>query len=342
MRDKRLYIFPAIFVLVMAPVFIVALLTYRPGQSASGEDCPTVPAVAPHSHGSALASTVKDDMQLLMNVSAAAELYEVVDGSLQICGEISGEMKHVTVDVYDARLHLGERLPVTVSLIIRHAESGVTVIEAAAPAMYSPGHGYHFGDNFMLPADTAFDWTVTISPVNALRQEGAQNFWLEPVEWEGHFALDADGNVIGQAAKVQPIGEFTESGLHVMLGTHAAIPLYVVDSTTTPQEMEPGSRYFVVDVTDHAVNYEEKLPGAEVVLTFSQGETRFDVPLEPVISPVYGFHYGTNVALGEGNWEITVNVAGLDFLRHAGAAVNLARKPISGTFEYIAGGENND
>jgi hypothetical protein len=334
MRDKKLYIFPVIFVLVMVPVFIVALLTYRPGQSASGKDCPSVPAVISHSHGAALASTIKGDMQLLMNVSAAAPLYEVVDGSLQICGETSGEMKHITVDVNDARLNLGERLPVTVSLTIRRADNGLTVIEATAPAMYSPGHGYHFGDNFLLPAGTEYEWTVIISPVKALRQAGAQQFWLDPVEWEGRFELDADGNVMGQAAKVTPIGDFTESGLHVMLGTHDAAPLYAVDSTTTPQEIEPGSRYFVVDVTDHAVNYEEKLPGADVVLTFRQGETVLDVPLEAVISPVYGFHYGANVALGPGTWQITVTVAGLDFLRHAGAAVDLAQKPISSTFEY--------
>jgi hypothetical protein len=99
-------------------------------------------------------------------------------------------------------------------------------------------------------------------------------------------------------------------------------------------EAGPDSRYFAVDVTDHAVNYEEKLPGAVVTLIFERGGESFEVVLDPVISPIYGFHYGANVALGPGEWQITVRVEGMDFLRHAGAAVTLARKAVSGSFAY--------
>ena len=110
------------------------------------------------------------------------------------------------------------------------------------------------------------------------------------------------------------------------------------DGESAPLPLEPGSRYFVVDVTDHAVNYEEKLPGAEVMLIFERGGESIEVRAEPVISPLYGFHYGANVALDEGDWQITVQVGGLDFLRHAGAAVSLARNPISDPFAYTAAG----
>ena len=101
-------------------------------------------------------------------------------------------MKHVTVDVIDARFGLGERLPVTIALAIQRADSGETVVEATAPAMYAPGHGYHFGDNYVPPSGAAYDWTFTISPVEALRQEGTEDLWLEPVEWRGSFTLDAE------------------------------------------------------------------------------------------------------------------------------------------------------
>jgi hypothetical protein len=53
-----------------------------------------------------------------------------------------------------------------------------------------------------------------------------------------------------------------------------------------------------------------------------------------VISPLYGFHYGANVAPEPGKWQIVVEVSQLDFLRHAGAAVNLARAPVRGSFEF--------
>jgi uncharacterized protein involved in high-affinity Fe2+ transport len=337
MHDKRLLIFPIIFALVLIPVMVVALLVYQPGDSSADCDCSSVANAQPHSHGAGLASELRDGMQLIMNVSAGAELYQLVDGKLELCGELTGDMKHVTVDVLDARFGLGERLPVTVELVIRRADTGETVVEATAPAMYAPGHGYHFGDNFVLPGGATYDWTFTISPVQALRQEGTQDLWLEPVEWRGSFTLDAEGNVAGRAASLAVIGDFVRSGLHVTLSEGPPVQLYAPDGAggTMPVPLEPGSRYFVVDVTDHAVNYEEKLPGAKVTLTFARGGESFDVQAEPAISPVYGFHYGANVALDSGEWQITVEVGGLDFLRHAGAAVSLARNPISAAFDYL-------
>jgi len=332
MRTK--IVFPVVFMLVMVPVSVAALLLYQPDQGVSGAAPPTA---VPHSHGVGLASTVKGDMQLIFNVSPAAQLYQVVEGKLELCGDGSLDaMKHITLDVKDARLSLGERLPVRVHFSIQDADSGDTVIEADTPAMVAAGHGYHFGDNFMLPNDAHYAWTVTVSPVQALRQEGAQSFWLEPITWEGSFRLDAQGNVI-KAAGVQPIGDFTKGGLHVSLSHQAAVQLYEVTESgeSIPQDLPPNSRYFLVDVTDHILNYEEKLPGATITLTFQQADTEFSTVLPAVISPTYGFHYGANVTLSPGMWQITVTVEGLDILRHAGAAVGLTRGAVSGTFEYM-------
>ena len=336
MSGHRSLIYPIIFALVLAPIFITLLITYEPG----GGTCNcTVQAVA-HTHGTALASMVQDDMQLIFNVSPAAQLYQVVDGKLELCGGdiTDADMKHITVDVLDARLALGERLPVQVEITVRGHDSGQIVVQAGAPAMYAPGHGYHFGDNFRVPGGAAYDWDVVVSPVTALRQEGAQNLWVEPVTWSGSFEIAADGTVSGKAPALQKIGEFTSGGLHVMFSHEDARALYSVqENSTTALEVAPGSRYFVVDVTDHVVNYEEKLPGAEVVVTFRQGDQKIEVPFLPVISPVYGFHYGANVALTPGTWQITVEIEGLDFMRHAGpAAARLAQKPVSGSFEFVS------
>jgi hypothetical protein len=322
MFDKRLLlIIPIAFIAVVTPFVIMALMDYNPGSSGNC-DCTTAPLTVPHSHGGGLETAVTNGMQLILNVSSAAELYQVVDGKLQLCGDsLTDDMKHVTVDVIDARLMLGERLPVNVALEIRRADTGEVVVQAAAPAMYAPGHGYHFGDNFILPGGADYAWAVTVSPVEALRQGGAQDVWLEPVTWDGEFSLNADGTVTGKAAPVQLIGDFSKNGLHVTLGY---------------QDAMPDSRYFVVDVTDHAVNYEEKLPGADVTLTFRQDSAEVTTALQPVISPVYGFHYGANIALEPGTWNVTVDVAGLDFLRHAGAAVSLPRGTISGELVYTA------
>jgi hypothetical protein len=51
------------------------------------------------------------------------------------------------------------------------------------------------------------------------------------------------------------------------------------------------------------------------------------------MSPAYGFHYGANVVLAPGKWQITVQIDHLDFLRHASAAIKLPQKPVSATFE---------
>ena len=82
MRDKRLLIFPAVFALVLIPVLVVALLIYQPNDSSADCDCSTTANLQPHSHGSGLVSEIRDGMQLIMNVSAAAELYQLVDGKL--------------------------------------------------------------------------------------------------------------------------------------------------------------------------------------------------------------------------------------------------------------------
>lgn len=340
MSTKRLWIFPLVFVIVLVPVLVAALVIYQPGKA---EDCDcsgqTV-SFAPHSHGVGLVKAIEGDMQLIFNVSPAAQLYHVVEGTLQVCGDISEpDLKHVTVDVYDARLALGERLPVTVDLVIHRADDGRKVVDAGAPAMYAPGHGYHYGDNFRLLPGVAYDWTVSISPVEVLRQEGAQTLWTEPVEWSGSFALDAGGQVVKTDAGLQTVGQFSASGLHVMLSTEPARALYAVtDDATAVQDPPAGSQYFVVDVTDHMINYEEKIPGARVTVTFVQGDTVMSVPFEPVISPVYGYHYGANVALEPGTWDVTIVVGGLDFLRHAGAAVSLPRGSIEGTLSYAVEG----
>jgi hypothetical protein len=335
MQGKKLFIFPAIFIAVLLPVAVAALLIYTPGEDA--DECgPTTLDLPPHSHGYGLVSTMKNDMQLIMNVSDAAELYQLNDeGRLELCGgDLTGEAKHITVDVNDARLALGERLPVTVTLTVRDQATGAVYIDARdAPAMYAPGHGYHFGDNYLVPNGATYDWTVTVSPVQALRQDGAQNLWSEPVTWAGSFTLDDAGNVTGKASGVQTIGDFIGQGLHVTLSYEPdAVPLYEADGATVATG--DASHYFVVDVTDHAVNYEEKLPGAEVTLTFAQGDESFEARAQPVISPDYGFHYGANVALPPGEWTITVHVAGLSFMRHAGSALGVGRAAISEDFTF--------
>jgi hypothetical protein len=232
-------------------------------------------------------------------------------------------------------LALVERLPVTVSLEVRRADTGAVIVQAAAPAMYAPGHGYHFGDNYRVPPGATYEWTVTISPVQALRQEGAQDLWLEPVEWSGRFTLDEQGRVIGSSAP-QMIGEVVRDGLHIVLSyLDEPRQLYAVqDGVSEPLEIESGSRYYLVDVTDHAVNYEQKLPGATVTVTFRRYGVEIIVPFQPVIAPGLGFHYGANVPLEPGDWRADVEVSGLDFLRHAGAALSLARAPVRESFDF--------
>ncbi len=336
MADRKTLVYLLVFVLALVPALAIALLTYRPGDD--GECASAVPATyAPHIHATGLAVEIKDGMQLIFNVSPAAQLYQVVDGALELCGGdlTDADLKHITVDVSDAALALGERLPVEVSLEVRRQDSGAVVVQASAPAMVAPGHGYHFGDNYRVPAGAAYDWTVTISPVLALRQEGAQDLWLEPVVWTGSFTLDDEGRVVGQTDALALIGELTQDGLHIMLSHQDARPLYAVEEgAAVPVPPEPLSRYYVVDVIDHAVNYEAKLPGATVTVTFRRYGTALVVPFPAVISPEYGFHYGANVALEPGDWTVDVEVSGLDFLRHAGAAVSLARAPVRASFDF--------
>ncbi len=336
MHGSKLLIYPLIFLLVLVPVFVIALITFRPGDN---DDCPTTAPIsyAAHTHSAGLVTETRDGMQLIFNVSPAAQLYQVVEGQLQLCGGdiTDAELKHITVDVNDATLALGERLPVTVSLEVRRADTGTVIVQAAAPAMYAPGHGYHFGDNYRVPAGATYEWTVTISPVQALRQEGAQNLWLEPVEWSGRFSLDEQGQVIGSSTP-QLIGEVMRDGLHIVLSyLDEPRQLYAVqDGVSEPLEIEPGSRYYLVDVTDHAVNYEQKLPGATVTVTFRRYGVEITVPFQPVIAPGLGFHYGANVPLEPGDWRADVEVSGLDFLRHAGAALSLARAPVRESFDF--------
>ncbi len=338
--DRKAWIYPLVFAAVLVPVLVVALLTFDPRAKA---ECPAAaPLPAAHTHGTALASAVVGDMQLVFNVSQAAQLFELVDGSLQVCaGDLTdSNLKHITLDVNDARLALGERLPVEVGLVVRRADTGATVLQAGAPAMYSAGHGYHFGDNYLLAPAATYEWEVTVSPVHALRQEGAQDLWREPVTWQGSFSLDADGAVVEAPAAAPVVGEFTQGGVHVTLSVEPPQALYEVnDGTSTAVEIPADSRYFRVDVTDHAVNYEEKIPGAVVTVTFRQADREQVVTLPGVISPRYGYHYGANVALAPGDWAVTVAVGGLDFLRHAGTALSLPRGTISGTFTYTAPAE---
>lgn len=337
LKNRNALAVPAVFLLIVAVVVGVIVIASQSGVNAA--DCPQSAAqpaaVAPHAHGAGIASVVKDDVQLIFNVSPAAELYQVVDGQLQACsGDLgTGELKHVTLDVNDARLILGERLPVDVRLTISRSDTGEVVLDARAPAMVAAGHGYHYGDNFLLPNDATYTWDVEVSPVKALRQAGAQDLWLEPVRWQGEFTLEADGTVTGKGASPQVIGDFTQSGLHVTLSRQDAVQLYDVSQsgTSRAQDLPGDSTYFVVDVTDHAVNLEEKIVGAAVTLVFTQGDHSFEVDAPAVISPTYGFHYGANVSLGPGEWQIEVTVGGLDFLRHAGAAISLPRNPVTGT-----------
>lgn len=348
MQDKKVFLIPLVFIAVLIPTMIAALLLFRPDEEDADCDCSgALPAVAPHSHGMALAREMQDSMQLLFNVVGAAEVYDVQDGRLQPVAEPDPAMKHVTVDVLDAEIALGERLPVSVQLVVRDAQTGEAVIEDDAPAMYAPGHGYHFGDNYPLAPGKTYDFHVTVSPVEALRLEGTHDRWLEPVEWEGSFSLDEEGNVEGAAMMMEMVGEYSRQGIHVIVYAHHPETLYeVVDGEAQPvgsqdfdnmahdENATSAARYFAVDVTDHAVNYEEKLVGADVTLTFTQDDNSFEVALPPVISPVMGFHYGANVALEPGEWTITATVAGLDFQRHAGAAVSLPLGAVSGDLTY--------
>lgn len=341
-----MFLIPLVFVAVLVPVMLGALIIFRPGQGEAECDCTgALPAVAPHSHGLALARENRDQMQLIFNVTPAAELYDVVEGRLQQVSGKDAALKHVTIDVLDADLALGERLPVAVHLIVRNATSGETVIDDDAPAMYAPGHGYHFGDNYPLAPGARYDWYVTISPVQALRLDGTEDRWLEPVEWDGSFSLDAEGNVEDKPMAMQTVADFTRQGVHVLVHAHHAETLYEVrDGAAHPVEADAHApaghsaaenvRYFAVDVTDHAVNFEEKLLGASVTLTFTQGDTRVEATLQPAISPVMGYHYGANVTLGPGEWAGTVTVSDLDFQRHAGAAVSLPLGAVTGSFTY--------
>lgn len=338
--DRKILLYPVIFaVVLLVPVLAAALVVFDPGDECVC-DCTNVLPAAAHTHGAGLVTAIKNDMQLVFNVSPAAQLYQVVDGQLELCGgDIEDRaMKHVTVDVKDARFALGDRLPVEVAIEIRAADDNRVIVQAGAPAMVAQGHGYHFGDNFRVPNDASYAWTVTISPVQALRQAGAAAVWQEPVSWSGTFTVAADGTVTGQATPPQLVGQATEQGLHITLSVEKPQPLYrVVDGESLPVEAnapEAGTRYFVVEVTDHSVNYEEKLPGAAVTVIFTQGDSQHIQQFDPVISPVYGLHYGANVALEPGEWTITVEVDGLDFMRHAGAAVSLGRNPVVSTFVY--------
>ncbi len=339
MHDKKLLFLPLAFTLVLVPVFVAALISYQPNPNR--QDCSTAGSadgeVHLHEAGTDLVAEVKDDLQLLLNIGPAEQLYQVVDGSLQVCGLPPGDrdLKHIALSVNDARIALGERLPVSVELTLRQHDTGDLVVEAGAPAMIAYDYGYHYGDNFRVPSGASYDWTVKVSPVAALRQEGTQDVWLTPVEWSGSFTLDADGNVTSPQAALRPIGEITQSGVTVKLSYQDPLPLYDVSGgETTRQDYLPGSRYFVVTVTDQAIWIGEKLPGAAVQLTFRQGTTVQEVTLPPVISPIYGFHYGANVVLAPGKWQITLLIEHLDFLRHASAAIRLPQKPVSTTFEF--------
>ena len=334
MADRKTLIVLLVFIVALVPALVIALLTYRPGNECD----PAAPLTyAAHTHATGLTVEIRDGMQLIFNVSPAAALYQVVDGTLELCGGdvTDANLKHITVDVSDATLALGERLPVEVSLEVRRQDTSAVVVQAAAPAMYAPGHGYHFGDNYLVPAGAAYDWTVTISPVKALRQEGAEDLWREPVIWTGSFVLDDEGRPAGQAAAPLLIGELTQDGLHITLSHQEARPLYALqDGEIVPEPPEPFSRYYRVDVTDHAVNFEHKLPGATVTVTFRRYGVALVVPFPAVISPEHGFHYGANVALEPGDWTVDVEVSGLDFLRHAGAALSLARAPVRASFGF--------
>lgn len=332
MSDRKTLIYPIVFLLILAPVFIVALLTYNPGSDCEC-DCGTLPALT-HTHGAGLATAVIDDLQLIFNVSPGATLYKVTDGALELCsGDVTDSaLKHITVDVYDARFMLGDRLPVEVTLTIRDATSGALVVEGAAPPMIAAGHGYHFGDNYLVPNGAEYTWEATISPVKALRTEGTRDHWLEPLTWSGTFTVREDGTIVEQAAGPVMLGEFTAEGIHVMISATGAQTLYDVSSAATAAlDPAPEARYIIVDVTDHIVNYEEKLPGATVEVTFTRGDDTVSATLDPVIAPLIGLHYGANMVLEPGEWDVTVAVSGLDFLRHAGAAVGLARGTVSDT-----------
>ncbi len=345
LKSRNALVIPAVFLLIVAVVAGVIVIASQ--SDANAADCPQnaaaqPAAVAPHSHGSGIASVVKDDVQLIFNVSPAAELYQVVDGELQACsGDLTGEagaaMKHITLDVNDARLLLGERLPVDVHLTVSRSDTGEVVLDALAPAMVAVGHGYHYGDNFLVPNGATYTWDVEVSPVKALRQSGAQGVWLEPVRWQGEFTLEADGTVTGKGASPQVVGDFTQAGLHVTLSRQDAVQLYDVtgSGSSESEDLPEGSTYFVVDVTDHAVNLEEKIVGVTVTLTFTQGDETFTVDAPAVISPTYGFHYGANVAVGPGEWQVEVTVSDFDFLRHAGAAISLPRNAVTGTFTLL-------
>ncbi len=339
MADRKLWIYPLVFALVLAPVFVVALLTYNPGGDGNC-DCAALPLVA-HTHGTGLDFAIINDMQLIFNITPAATLYRVTDGALELCsGDVTDvELKHVTLDVNDARFALGDRLPVAVALVIREADSGRTVVEASAPATYSAGHGYHFGDNYRVPNGATYTWEATISPVAVLRLDGAQDTWLEPVTWSGTFTVNDDGTLADQDSGPALLGEFTAQGIHVMLSETGAQPRYdVTGGETVALDPPPGARYIVVDVTDHMVNYEEKLPGAVVEVTFTGGDGEpITATLDPAISPVYGYHYGANLVIPAGEWQVTVAVGDLDFIRHAGAAVGLARGTVRDTLAVTLG-----
>ncbi len=59
MQDKRVFVFPLIFAIVLVPVMIAALLIFRPGASQADCDCSAAqPSYASHAHGLALAREI--------------------------------------------------------------------------------------------------------------------------------------------------------------------------------------------------------------------------------------------------------------------------------------------
>src|SRR5690606_35248559 len=88
MQGKQVFLIPLVFIAVLIPVMIAALLLFRPDESDADCDCAEgLPPYAAHSHGMALARENIDSMQLLFNVVAAAEVYDVQDGRLQPVAE---------------------------------------------------------------------------------------------------------------------------------------------------------------------------------------------------------------------------------------------------------------
>jgi hypothetical protein len=169
------------------------------------------------------------------------------------------------------KIALGERLPVSVRLVVRDAETGDTVIDVDAPAMYAPGPATTSATITRWRPASSTTWPRDRQPGAALRLEAWKIAgWSQS---SGKAAFDWTQRATTRASDVGCRWLASSRSRHPREPhAHHAEMLYEVrDGAAQPVALRHGARpyddgerrdaLFRVDVTDHAVNYEEKLVG---------------------------------------------------------------------------------